>query len=456
MKLTTACLSTLALLHATVAFADAPPLQEQIDAALAPMFKADAPGATVIVTRDGQPVFRKAYGRADVDKKTPMQPDMQLRLGSVTKQFTAVAILMLAEQGKLSLQDDITRFLPDYPVNGHRITIEQLLQHKAGIRNYTAMPRFWPNADKDTGVAQFIDFFKNEPLDFAPGERWSYSNSGYFLLGAIIEKASGQRYADFIAQHIFEPLGMQDTAYEGHERSGKHRVEGYRAGFFSGYSTAEKISMTLPYAAGALVSTVDDLARWNDAIVSGKLLKAESWQQAMTPCTLPKEAKCNYGYGWFISSLRGHKMIWHGGDIPGFNAETLRLPDDKLFVAVLSNGNRDVLDSDRIAFTAAAIAIGNPFPEQKAVALAPEALDALAGTYKMPDNALRTFTRKGAGLSYERPGRPAMTLKPYAPDRFFVEGSLTTFEFQRGTDGKVTGVTLVQAGSEQAAVRVAN
>lgn len=456
MKLTTACLPFLALLHATSALADTPPLADQIDAALAPLFKADAPGATVIVTREGQPVFRKAYGLADVDKKVPMQPDMQLRLGSITKQFTAVAILMLAEQGKLSLQDDVTRFLPDYPSKGRRITIEQLLHHTAGLRNYTAMPGYWSIADQDMGVAQFIDYFKNEPQEFAPGERWSYSNSGYFLLGAIIEKVSGQRYADFIAQQIFEPLGMHDTAYEGHERSAKRRVEGHRAGFFSGYSRAANISMSLPYAAGALVSTVDDLARWNEAVAAGKLLKADSWKQAFTPCTLPKEAKCTYGYGWMLGTLRGHKMIWHGGDIHGFNGEALRLPDDKLFVAVLGNGNRDLIDTDRVAFTAAAVAIGNPFPTQKAITLAPEALDAFAGTYKFSDNTTRTMQRKGANLSYERPGRPMLLLKPYAPNAFFIEGSLTTVEFQRGTDGKVSGVTMVLASGEQAGERVAN
>lgn len=464
MKLTTACLTILPLLHSGFALAsalpsapaDTPPLAQQIDAALAPLFKADAPGATVIVTRDGQPVFRKAYGQADVDKKVPMQPDMQLRLGSITKQFTAVAILMLAEQGKLSLQDDVTRFLPDYPTQGQRITIEQMLHHTAGLRNYTAMPGFWSNADQEQSVAQFIDFFKDEPLDFAPGERWSYSNSGYFLLGAIIEKVSGQRYADFIAQHIFEPLGMRDTAYEGQERNAKRHIEGYRAGFFSGYAPAFKFSVTLPYAAGALVSTVDDLARWNDAVVSGRLLKAASWQQAFTPCTLPKQAKCTYGYGWFVGHLRGHRMISHGGDIPGFNGQALRLPDDKLFVAVLGNGNRDVIDTDRVAYTAAAIAIGKPFPQQQAIAMAPEVLEAFAGTYKFSDNSTRTMRRKGANLSYERPGRPAMLLKPYAPNAFFIDESLTTVEFQRGADGKVSGVTMVLAGGEQAGERVAN
>jgi len=444
------------LLQACFAHADNASLEAQLDAKLAPMFKSGAPGAAVIVMRDGETVFRKAYGLADVDKKVPLQADMQLRLGSITKQFTAVAILMLAEQGKLSLQDDITRFVPDYPTKGKSITIHQLLQHKSGIHNYTAMRSFWSVAHKDMSVAQMIDFFKNEPLDYAPGERWAYSNSGYFLLGAVIEKASGMRYADFIAQNIFEPLGMVDTAYEGAERSAKRRIPGYRGGFFSGYSLADQISMSLPYAAGALVSTVDDLARWDAAISAGKLLTAESWKQAFTPCTLPDAAACNYGFGWTIGKLRGHQEVAHGGDIPGFNGYVIRLPDDKVFVAVLSNGERSLLNSEVVAQQAAAIALGDPFPERKVIALAPEALDAFVGTYKLADNSTRTVRRKGAILTWQREGRPATDLKPYESTSFFVEGTMNSVEFRRDAGGKVTSLLMQQTIGDQVAERIAD
>lgn len=432
------------------------PLAQRLDAALAPLFKADAPGATVIVTKDGVPLFRKAYGLADVDKGLPLQPDMQLRLGSITKQFTAVAVLMLAEQGRLSLQDDVTRFLPDFPAKDKGITLEQLLQHTAGIRNYTAMMSFWLIADKDKSVQQMVDFFKDEPLDFDPGQRWGYSNSGYFLLGAIIEKASGMRYADFVAQNIFEPLGMHDTAYEGHERSAKRRVEGYREGFFSGYKPAEKLSMTLPFSAGALVSTVDDLARWDAAISSGKLLKAESWQRAFTPCALPGGAKCTYGLGWTIGSLRGHKMVAHGGDIPGFNSQAIRLPDDKIFVAVLGNGNRTIVNTDRAAFAAAAIAAGDPFPQPRAIPMAKLAMSAYAGTYRMAESGMRSISFDGGSLRFERKGRRPVGIHPYAADKFFLDGSLATLEFQRGPDGAVTGFTLHGTSGDERAERVFN
>ncbi len=431
-------------------------LAERIDAALAPLFKRDAPGATVIVTKDGVPVLRKAYGLADVDSKTPMQPEMQLRLGSVTKQFTAVAILMLAEQGKLSLQDELTQWLPDYPVHGKRITIEQLLQHTAGIRNYTGMMSYWLTAGSDRSVQQMIELFKDDALDFEPGERWAYSNSGYLLLGAIIEKVSGTGYADFLAKHIFEPLGMHDTAYEGHERNAKRRITGYREGFLSAYRPAERISMTQPFAAGALVSTVDDLARWDQAITAGRLLKEDSWKRAFTPCALPTGARCSYGYGWRIGDLRGHRMLAHGGDIPGFNSEAVRLPDDKVFVAVLGNSNRNMLNTDRVAFTAAAIAVGNPFPEQRVIPMTKLAMSAFAGTYQLSESGTRIISFDGWSLRYERKGRPPVAIRPYAADKFFLEGTLVTLDFQRGPDGAVTGFQLHSTSGDESAERIPN
>jgi len=269
-KLPAVFFASLSLLQATCAMAETP-LEQRLDAALAPMFKPDWPGATVIVTRDGKPVFRKAYGLANVAEKTPMQPDMQLRIGSITKQFTAVGILMLAEQGKLSVKDDIRKYLPDFPDKGSTITIEHLLQHTSGIPNYTALKAFRSLPEEGVTLDQVLGVFAKEPLDFKPGERYSYSNSGYFLLGLVIEKMSGMKYHDFVAKNIFEPLGMQDTAQEGFERSARRHIKGHR---LSGKEivAVKDIDVTLAYSAGALVTTADDMARWDAAVSSGKLL----------------------------------------------------------------------------------------------------------------------------------------------------------------------------------------
>ncbi|HEY0584868.1 MAG TPA: serine hydrolase [Pseudoduganella sp.] len=450
-KLPAILFASLSLLKATCALAETP-LEQRLDAALAPMFKPNWPGATVIVTRDGKPVFRKAYGSANVAENMPMQPEMQLRIGSITKQFTAVGILMLAEQGKLSVKDEVRKYLPDFPDKGASITIEHLLQHTSGIPNYTALKAFRDLPDAGVTLTHVFDVFAREPLDFAPGERYSYSNSGYFLLGLIIEKQSGMKYHDFVAKSIFEPLGMQDTAHEGFERSAKRHIKGYR---LSGKEivAVKDIDVTLAYSAGALVTTVDDMARWDAAISSGKLLKPAAWRQAFTACRLPQDAPCNYGYGWNIGTLAGHKMIHHGGSIPGFTAQALRLPDDKVFVAVLTNGNGGAVNTPLIAYKAAGIAIGQPFADFKPITLAPEALDAFVGTYLGPDKVKRVVRRDGEKLVMQRDGRDAATIMAHAPDSFFMEGSLASLEFQRGVDGKVHSLLVRQPGADETALR---
>ncbi len=357
LKLSSTCLAALVLLQTPICAAQATPasilaeqtLAARLDAAIAPSFKADEPGATVIVTKDGKTVFRKAYGMADVAKKVPMTPEAVMRIGSITKQFTSTAIMMLADEGKLSVSDDITKYLPDYPSRGKRITIEHLLTHTSGILSYTSKRGFAATMNKDMTVAEMIDGFKNEPLDFEPGSKYRYNNSGYFLLGAIIEKVSGMPYARFVEQRIFVPLGMNHTAYEGYERAAAApRASGHTpaAGH---YGASTPLSMTQPYAAGAIVSTVDDLARWDVAVSSGKLLKAASWQQAFTPYALPGDTKSSYGYGWITGNVRGVPVIAHGGSINGFQAYAMRVPSEKLYVAVLTNSDAGLVMPEVVA-----------------------------------------------------------------------------------------------------------
>ncbi|WP_267873649.1 serine hydrolase [Massilia sp. Se16.2.3] len=271
LKLSAVCLAVAALVGAPASAAPGTPaaqsqaaLAASIDAPVTPYYKAGEPGATVIVVKDGKTILRKAYGMADAAGKKALTPDTVMRLGSITKQFTATAILLLAEEGKLSLEDDITRFFPDYPTHGKKITVEHLLTHTSGIQSYTGKPGYVAGMTQDMSVAAMIDGFKNDPLNFEPGADYRYNNSGYFLLGAIIEKVSGQPYATFLEQRIFTPLGMKDTAYEGHERGKAARAVGHTPAD-KGFAPAAPLSMTQPYAAGALVSTVDDLARWDAA-----------------------------------------------------------------------------------------------------------------------------------------------------------------------------------------------
>ncbi len=407
-----------------------------IDAALTAEFKSGEPGAAVIVMKDGKPLFRKAYGMANIEKGVALEPQMVFRIGSLTKQFTAVAILMLAEQGKLSVSDDISKRLPDFPTQGKKITIEHLLTHTSGIANYTDPPEYMGNMHKDRTVSEMIDTFRNAPLQFEPGERFAYSNSGYFLLGAIIEKVSGMSYADFVARNIFEPLGMKDTAYEGYERSTARRVEGYGRAPTGGYVVARPVSMTQPFAAGSFMSTVDDLARWDAAITAGKLLKAESWKKAFTPYTLNNGQKSIYAYGWMVRKFRGSDVIEHTGGINGFVTYAMRLPADRVYVAVLMNALGREASPTYLAQKAAAIAVGKPFPELKAIKLDNKTLDQYEGTYKVDDKTNRIVMRVNDQLMVQR-GQTRAALQPYAENEFFIANSFTRFKFVKDASGKV-------------------
>ncbi|HZV65404.1 MAG TPA: serine hydrolase [Telluria sp.] len=446
-QLPSICLAALLVLPASFSAAAAKPapLAAQIDASIAPYFNPADPGATVIVTKDGKPLFRKAYGMADVAGHRPLTPDMSLRLGSITKQFTAVAILMLADEDKLALDDDIRRFLPDYPTQGKSITIEHLLTHTSGIVDYTTKRGFSLELTKDKSIVQMIDTFKDEPLEFEPGTRWKYDSSGYFLLGAIIEKVSGKPYAKFIEERIFVPLGMRQTAYEGYERSPVHRAAGYMRSA-DAYVPNAPLSMSQPYSAGGLVSTVDDLARWDAAISAGKLLKPASWKRAFTPYKLADGSSTGYGYGWELGTLRGLPVIAHGGRINGYLTYAMRMPEQKLFVAVLENADSGLVYPESVARKAAAIAIGKPFAEHKTIPLDAKALEVLTGEYKIDAANSYTIRVHQGELMLQRTGRPARRLLAYSPYDFMLEQTLTTAEFKRDGKGEITQLAFEDNG----------
>ncbi|HEY5799407.1 MAG TPA: serine hydrolase [Burkholderiaceae bacterium] len=425
--------------------ADAAQLAARIDAGIASYYKAGEPGASVIVTRDGKTLFRKGYGMADIEGGAAMDPALMLRIGSMTKQFTAVAILMLAEQGKLKLDDDIAVHLPGYPTRGEKITIEHLLTHTSGIASYTASPTFAANRHLDISVPDLIASFRDQPLDFKPGARWAYNNSGYILLGAIIEKLSGMPYAGFIQQRILDPLGMRNTGYENAQKGVLPRAKGYAQGDGK-IVPSTPVATNKTYAAGALVSTVDDLARWDAAISAGKLLSAESWKRAFTAYKLADGRSANYGYGWEIGKVQGVDMAAHGGAVNGFSTYAIRIPAERVYVAVLSNAEYGVVQPDVVATKAAAIAIGKPLPDFRTVAVAPEALEAYTGIYVGEDKAVRTVRVEKGQLTLQRAGRPKMPLLPHAPDAFYLDKSLTHFAFVRDAQNKVAKLTIFQDG----------
>ena len=415
-------------------------LIQTIDNLVQETYKPTEPGAAVIVVRDGKILFRKGQGMANLELGVQIEPDMVFRLGSITKQFTAVAILMLAEQSKLALDDSIAKFLPDYPTLDHLITIEHLLTHTSGIKSYTDMPECPPIWRKDLTVEELIDFFKYQPMQFAPGKRWAYNNSGFIMLGAIIEKVSGQTYEQFIQQNIFDPLGMKHSYYDSPLRVISRRVAGYDKGPES-YTNAAYLSMTLPYAAGALASTVDDLAIWDSALYTEQLLKQETLQQAFISHRITDGSSVAYGYGWAISEYKGHRLIEHGGDINGFRTHEIRMPDDRVFVAVLSNlGNAD---SERLAFKIAALVIGHPYKEPTPVELNPEVLTRYEGVYKINASEERLITREDNRLFSQRgQGQPVELVPLSSIEFFFKEMSLNHLRFVSDANEVVIAVEM--------------
>lgn len=301
-------------------------------------FPADGPGGTVILVRNDEVLFHGAAGLANVELGVAMRPDHVLRIGSITKQFTAAAIMLLHDRGQLNVADEISRYLPEFPSHGRGITISHLLAHTSGIYSYTDSPGYWRSDLLRTDVSpdEILQFFAHKPIQFPPGNEFSYSNSGYALLGLIIERVSGIDYEEFLRREIVEPLGLNGTYY-----GGLHivpmRASGYHVDRDGKLQNAFPLSMTHAYAAGGLLSTVEDLARWNAALMSGRLLGDESVQAMTTVVRLNDGTENEYGYGFYVRERDGLLTISHPGGIHGFSASAVWLPQKRIYAAVLTN-----------------------------------------------------------------------------------------------------------------------
>ena len=431
-------------------------LAGKIDAVMSEVYKPEQPGAAIIVRKSGQTVFRKGYGLADLELQVPLDPDMVFRLGSITKQFTAVSILLLAQEGKLGLRDEITKFLPDYPAQGRKITIEHLLTHTSGIQSYTDMAEWLPLWRKDFTLKELIDLFKDKPMQFEPGERWAYNNSGYILLGAIIEKVSGKTYEAFVDANIFKPLGMKQSYYGSAERVIPRRIPGYQLGK-GGFVNAPYLSMTQPFAAGSLLSTVDDLAVWSEAVFSGKLVKKEWLEKAFTPYKLENGESSGYGYGWFTADFGGHRSIEHGGGINGFTSYAMTFPEDGIYLAILTNSAAPGRAPEPRAVKIAWLALGLPEPGRKAVSLSANDLDRLTGVYVDERKQEFYISRDGNKLFAQRQGGTKSELLAASAAEFFTGDNPTRILAEKDAAGNMTKLRIeARIGPAQVYTKTAN
>lgn len=311
-------------------------LESKIDNLITAEFNdKEGPGGVFMVTKNGKAIYKKAFGKSNLELNTDLTTDHVFQIGSMTKQFTAIAVLMLEEQGKLSVADTISKFIPDYP-SGNKITIHHLLTHTSGIKDFTKMKTLRDIAQKEMTPQMMVDFFKNEPVDFAPGEKFDYNNSGYVLLGYIIELVSGETYEDFIEKRIFEKAGMTHSSYASDRQIVKNRAYGYHKKE-SGYVNKTVINFSVPFASGSLMSTVDDMLKWQIALNTNVLLKAENVKKAFTKYKLNSGEEFTYGYGWHIRDINGTPDREHGGSVFGFKSMGVYIPGEDIYVIGFSN-----------------------------------------------------------------------------------------------------------------------
>jgi len=369
---------------------------------------------TVLVARGSDVLFSKGYGMANLEWDIPNSPSTKFRLGSVTKQFTAASILLLEERGKLKVEDPVKKYMPDAPAAWDKITIFHLLTHTSGIPSFTGFADYAQTEPFETTPEKLVARFRDKPLEFAPGEKWNYSNSGYVLLGYLIEKISGQSYATFVQENIFTPLGMKDSGYDSNSKIIPHRASGYTPSK-DGPVNAGFIHMSIPFSAGSLYSTTEDLLRWERGLFGGKVLSAASLQKMTTPF------KQDYAFGLGVHITAGHKVIDHGGGIEGFNTHLAYYLDDQLTVVVLGNLNGPASD---IAGKLGAVALGQPVQlpsERKEITVPRKVLEKYVGTYELKPGFDLVVTLEGDQLAAQATGQQKFPLFAESETKFFLK-----------------------------------
>lgn len=295
----------------------------------------NGPGGVFMVAKNGKSIYKKAIGKANLELGIDLTTSNVFQLASMTKQFTAISILMLEEQGKLNTQDSISKYIPDYP-NGNKITIHHLLTHTSGIKDFTKMKSLKEIAQKEMSPKMMIDFFKDEPVDFLPGEKFEYNNSGYILLGYIIELTSSVSFEDFVKENIFKKIGMDQSYYASDRKIIKDIAYGYQKKE-SGYVNKTIINYSVPYASGALMSSLSDMLKWQNALNENVLLKSESLKKAFSKYKLKNGEEITYGYGWRIKAIDGSESREHGGSIFGFKTMAVYIPSEDIYVLGMTN-----------------------------------------------------------------------------------------------------------------------
>lgn len=430
--------TSLLLVFAAVGFAqdDVERIQEAVESyAAANQFM-----GAVLVARGDKIVFNQGYGSASLELNVPDSPQTKFRIASLTKQFTAAAILLLEERGKLKLEDRANQHIPDPPAAWDKITILDLLTHTSGLPEIASFPEYLKLRPFPIAAPKLIALIRERPLDFAPGARVSYSNSAYAVLGYLIEQVSGETYEKFIRDNLLTPLQMNDSGYDSTPAILPHRAAGYMQGP-AGWENAPFINMNILYAAGGMYSTTEDLLRWERGLFGGKILSAASLEKMTTP------HKNNYGLGVVVDTIGGRKRVSHGGGIEGFSAHLIYSPEDKITVAVL--GNVSWRGPGSIAEDLAVLAYSEtetPVSERKQITLAPDALARYAGTYEIAPGVNVYIRLENGQLTEEVTGQRRAKMFAESEARFFTRGNAQL-------DFMDDRLTIHQYGRDRTAIR---
>lgn len=406
-------------------------LPTQLDARAKRFFADSKPGGVVLVRKGDQILLRAGYGLADVENNVPMTADKVIPLASITKQFTAFAVLQLVQSKKLELDQPVGAVLTGLPPALAKVSLRQLLTHTSGVKNISKIAESRAARRNEATAEELIAFFKDLPLEFEPGTRFEYSNSNYILLTRVIEVASGSSYPEYMQKAVFAPLSMADTRFGSHTDLVARRARGYR--MVEGIlQNADFISMTQPQGAGALISTVDDLDRWHAALSAGRLVEKSLMAEAFSRVRLQDGSQMPYGFGWMVSQIQGEPSNEHSGFINGFSTYTLRLPGKKIYVSVLTNSEQ--FWPDDFAVELAAMALGKPF--DKTQASNTDAAEWL-GSYVFGKGDVRELKQDGGQLVLLQSGGEPTPVIHAADGRYYLGETLDYLSFKRSNAKRV-------------------
>ena len=410
-------------------------------------------GLSIAIARGGKIILARGYGLAEVEHDVSANAETTFRIGSLTKQFTAAALMRLIEQDKISLDDELSAYLPDFPTQSHTVTIRHLLTHTSGIKSYTGVDEFWQTgATRELSPEELLAYVKDKKFDFEPGSKFLYNNTAYYMLGPIIESVSGMSYCEFLQSEFFGPLGLDRTRCDSNTELIANRAQGYRL-VEEQLANDGLMGMANPGAAGMLLSSAQDLVKWSMALMNHKVVSADSLTLMTTPTVLPDGESTGYGFGLMMGDLDGHCRISHGGGIFGFNSSLAYFPDDDLYVAVISNS--ESASSSRLGNDIVRAALGIK-DEVADLLVSPEIMRQFSGTYILEQFQLEAqIFEKDGQLFLQATGQPELRLLYQGKGEFRaqIDTSIKVVFEMRGDSDRSPTFTLHQSGMKVKANR---